>query len=337
MVLFSRRKTTKKHGVKNMNIKKKLIVGIDVSKDTFNAHCGGKDVKHPNNAKGWKNLVKDFPAATTYAMEATGNYSYRISCFLKSQGFAVFILNPLRVKNHRLSNGIRAKSDSIDPLQIAEYAFQKQGILKPFEPLHPKMERAKRIVTLLRRLSKMERAAGNVKHAFSLVAKAGDRLLVPMDNVSELVIEEQKCLKKELYEIISEFYPKEFKLIQSVKGVSKKTAAVFLVQCNGLADFINHKQLSSWIGIAPGTEESGTSVKGSGKIKKAGCSYLRKMLYGCVASAVRYNHVCRDMYIKLRSKGRTHKKAAVAVMHKLVKIIFGIIKSGEPCRNIVPV
>jgi transposase len=319
-----------------MNKKKCPVVGIDVSYKTFNAHCNGKDAVYPNVSKGWKKLLDDFPSASSFAMEATGSYHYRLASFLKSRGFAVFVLNPYWVKCYIRSLGVKAKADSVEPRYIAEYARTKKAQKQLFEPLHPKLEKAKRIVTLLSQLAKMERSAGNVKHAFSLVARSGDALFVPMDNVADLCREEQKSLLRELYETVDKFYPEEFRLLQSIKGMGKKTAAVLLVECNGIADFVTSKQLSSWIGVFPSTNDSGTSVKGSGKIKKAGCYYLRKMLYGCVASAIRFNKACAGFYAKLRSRGRTHKKASVAVMHKLVKIAFGVVKSGEPCMCVCP-
>jgi transposase len=317
-----------------MEIKKSSVVGIDVSYKTFNAYCDGIAVACPNSPGGWRKLLKVFPGSSVFAMEATGNYHYRLACFLKSKGFVVYVCNPYWTKCYIRALGVKAKADTVEPRYIAEYS-QTEGVQRQiFEPLHPKLEKAKRIVTLLSQLAKMERSAGNVKHAFSLVARGGDTLFVPMDNVADVCKEEQKSLLRELYEIADKFYPEKFKLLQGIKGMGRKTAAILLVECNGIADFVTSKQLSSWIGVSPSTNDSGTSVKGSGKIKKAGCYYLRKMLYGCVASAIRFNKACAAFYASLRRKGRTHKKASVAVMHKLVKIAFGVVKSGEPCRSL---
>jgi transposase len=320
-----------------MNVKKNSIVGIDVSYKTFNAHCGGRDVKYQNSPKGWRMLLGDFPGGSVFAMEATGNYHYRLASFLKSKGLEVLVLNPYWTKCYMRSLGVKAKSDGVDPMYIAQYAGTSQARRQVFEPLHPKLERAKRIVTLLSQLAKMERSADNVRHAFSLVARSGDALFAPLGNVAEVCREEQESLLRELYGIVGVFYHREFMLLRSIKGMGKKTAAIFLVECNGFAGFATCKQLSSWVGVAPGTDDSGTSVKGSGRIRKAGCRYLRKMLYGCVASAVRFFKPCAELYAKLRRKGRTHKKAGIAVMHKLVKIAFGVVKSGEPCKALRPV
>jgi hypothetical protein len=44
-------------------------------------------------------------------------------------------------------------------------------------------------------------------------------------------------------------------------------------------------------------------------------------------SAIRYNLACKDLYERLRKRGKPHKLAAVAVMHKLVKQLFVCLKT----------
>jgi transposase len=83
-----------------MNIKKRHLVGIDVSKDTFNAHYCNNDCKYRNSRKGWQMLAKEAPPNSVYAMEATGYYHYRLASYLHSKGFAVVVFNPYRVKHY---------------------------------------------------------------------------------------------------------------------------------------------------------------------------------------------------------------------------------------------
>lgn len=252
-----------------MNVKKKTVVGIDVSKATFNAHWNGTDAKYSNDRKGWKKLLSEAPPDSGFGMEATGNYHYRLAAFLHSKGCGVMVFNPYKVRSFaNSSEGGKAKTDKIDAR-----------------------------------------------------------------DVSELCSAQQDDLEKELCALAKELWPQKFALLNTVKGIGPKTAAVMLVCCRGLDGFASHKKLSSFVGLAPDVKESGTSVKGTGKIKKVGNAYLRGLLYMCAHSAQMHNEPCASYYGKLLAEGKPKDKATVAVMHKLVKIAFAVVQSGEPCRG----
>ena len=76
--------------------------------------------------------------------------------------------------------------------------------------------------------------------------------------------------------------------------------------------------------------ESGTSVKGRGKISKRGSSYARKILFMCSFSACKHNKQCADLYSRMVAAGKAKKVALIAVANKLIRQAFGILKSGKP-------
>ena len=88
------------------------------------------------------------------------------------------------------------------------------------------------------------------------------------------------------------------------------------------------KQFISYIGMSPRTFESGTSVKGKAHISKVGNSRMRSMLYMCSWTAKRKNQQCAELYERLSKKGKPEKVIKVAIAHKLVRQIFGVIKNG---------
>jgi len=53
----------------------------------------------------------------------------------------------------------------------------------------------------------------------------------------------------------------------------------------------------------------------------------------CAHNAERFNEPCIRLYSRLLAKGKAKDLATVAVMHKLVKIAFAVVQSGEPCRG----
>jgi transposase len=112
-----------------------------------------------------------------------------------------------------------------------------------------------------------------------------------------------------------------------VKGIGKKTALCLLFFTHGLESFGSPKALAKYIGIAPNLYQSGAFQK-KGRICRKGNALLRSLLYNCAKSAKRFNTACKEIYQKLRAKGKPHKVAMVAVMHKLIRQFFAVVKNN---------
>ena len=65
-------------------------------------------------------------------------------------------------------------------------------------------------------------------------------------------------------------------------------------------------------------------------MSKNGSSRLRKALFYPAMSAMRYNPACKAFAERLRAKGKKPIVIIGAVMTKLLHLIFGDLRSGEP-------
>jgi len=318
-----------------MNKKKMPIVGIDVSKDTFNAYYSGRDFKYPNSPKGWKKLYSEAPTGSLFAMEVTGNYHYRLASYLYSKGCRVKVLNALRFSNWlKFTGRSKAYTDILCARYLADYADDDRVKALPcWEPLSPKLARCKIILTLLYRLSKLSRQAGNVNHAASGIISGNDDLLGVMNGFEDYCSEQKKKLEKELVSLVSALFPEQFKLLQTIPGFGAKTAAVMLVSCRGIENFDSSAKLSAYLGFGVKVKDSGTSVHDKGRTDKVGNPYFRSLLFMCAMTAKGLNKPCAELYSRLTGKGKNGMLALTAVMHRLVKIAFGVVMSGEPYRG----
>ena len=50
-------------------------------------------------------------------------------------------------------------------------------------------------------------------------------------------------------------------------------------------------------------------------------------------SAKRHNKACKELFERLRKAGKPYRQAVVAVMHKLIKQVFGVVNSGVTFNN----
>jgi len=306
-----------------------------VSKDTFNAHWEDRDVKYDNSSKGWRKLIKEAPLDACFAMEATGNYHCMLASFLHGKGRHVLVLNPLRVRRWVQSFGGMADTDKIAARQIARYAEAKEKQdLPEWEPMPPKLARARAIVSILAGLAHLMTAAGNMRHAVSFMAGKDDKDIPGvMGDVAAFCGERKLAMESELGRIVGEIFPEQLRLLKTIPGIGAKTAAVMLVCCRGLENFRTHRQLAAFVGVSPTVKESGTSVRGSGRVAKVGNPYLRSLLFMCAFTAAKKCKPCCELYARMTGKGKSKMAALMAVMHRLVKIAFGVVQSGEPYRG----
>lgn len=116
--------------------------------------------------------------------------------------------------------------------------------------------------------------------------------------------------------------------LRSVPGIGPKTAALLLMLAKGFVSFSTHRQLISYVGLAPRLYQSATSVKGKDHICKRGTGRIRSLLYRCALKAKSCNPACKALYERLRGKGKPVKVALTALANKLLKRVFAIAKSG---------
>jgi transposase len=121
------------------------FVGIDISSEFFTVSIYQKKTDNKktyknfeNSTTGFNQLIKEIQKLTfekneiTFCMESTGVYGEKLAYFLYDTGHTVAVENPLKVKR---SFGIsNKKSDAIDSLKIALYAYRFLDELNIWKP-----------------------------------------------------------------------------------------------------------------------------------------------------------------------------------------------------------
>ena len=106
--------------------------------------------------------------------------------------------------------------------------------------------------------------------------------------------------------------------------------AKVLAYAGDVSRFSSAKALSAFAGLCPRQRLSGTSVKGRTLVSKRGHAELRKALYMPGMVAMRFNRLVQDMAQRLKAKGMAPKAIIAAAMHKLVHLIYGVLKTRQP-------
>lgn len=120
-------------------------------------------------------------------------------------------------------------------------------------------------------------------------------------------------------------------LLQTLPGVDLIGAAMLLVEIGSDMDaFGSADRLASWVGICPGNNESAGKRK-SGRVRK-GNLYVRRLLCEFAHAASRTKSVFQSKFKALIVR-RGHKRAIVALAHKILRTIFFMIKRREHYRD----
>lgn len=121
----------------------------------------------------------------------------------------------------------------------------------------------------------------------------------------------------------------ETELLESIKGIGAYSAAAIMVQIEDIRRFASPKQLASYFGLHPVLRVSGDKQMVS-RMSKQGRSAIRGILYMCANSAMLADPQMRATYKRQRSMGKAHNQAIGVLMHKMLRIIWGVLISGKP-------
>ena len=116
--------------------------------------------------------------------------------------------------------------------------------------------------------------------------------------------------------------------LDAVPGVSRMAAITILAEIGvDMSRFATSKHLAAWAGMAPGNDETGGKARPT-KTRK-GNRYLRRILVQCAHAAARKkDSALRAKYYRIARK-RGAPRAAMAVGHALLEIIYHMIERGE--------
>jgi transposase len=121
----------------------------------------------------------------------------------------------------------------------------------------------------------------------------------------------------------------EVQLLTTFPGISEFSAVGLLIEMGRVDLFQNVKKLAAYFGVHPVYKESGDDI-GAFRMSKAGRKRARRLLFMISLTAIRENPVIKKLYQE-RVEGGMKKMAAIGVcMHKVLRIIYGMLKSGRP-------
>jgi transposase len=126
-----------------------------------------------------------------------------------------------------------------------------------------------------------------------------------------------------------------YSLLVSVPHVGPITAYTIMSETDCFNLFENRNQLIKYAGLDILDKSSGTSVRGKSKISKRGNSRLRSAPYPGLIAISQSNDVFAETYFAAIERGMVPKQARTAVVRQVLRVAFGVAKSGKPYSEAV--
>jgi transposase len=303
-----------------------IIVGIDVSKTSIEVYAAGKARSFANTQSGFGQLLRWAKEAKLFVMEATGAYHFALADFLYGEGCRVSVVNPRMASHYAKALGQCHKTDRADARVLAIYAERNE--VPAYVPETPAARRLRKLVRHRERI---------VSGQSVLKRQLAEPGLDPFEerqlkDQGKLLKEHLKLAEQEIHGLIAgdESLACSFALLQSIPGFGPVTAAGLLGEAGDLSRFPSAKHLASYAGVHPRLRESGTSLRARPKMSKSGSAFLRKAMYMNAMAAVRQNGPSRALFLRLLERGHKRMSALGAVMHKQLRIAFGVCSTKRP-------
>lgn len=311
-------------------------IGCDVSKKKFDAALIAAPGKYKskvfdNDATGFRALLAwiDVHASggltqAHVCMESTGAYHEPLAVYLHDHGVRVSIVNPLLVKRFMEAEGLRNKTDGGDAKAIARFCDKHEP--PPWEAPSRGVRDLQALVARLDTLLEMRQGELNRRDVAHAAVRTSIQQLI--DALDESI----KAVKAAIRSTIDDDpdLKQRQELLETIPGLGERTIPQLLAYIGRPERFKTVKALIAYASLTPALRQSGSSLNQTKGTHPMGHRELKRALYFPALVAGRHNPLIAAFWARLKAQNKPGKVIVVACMHKLLAIIYGVLKSKLP-------
>jgi transposase len=297
-----------------------LYLGIDIAKSHLDLDLPSPNERFPNTVEGVARLLACLPAQTHLVCEATGGYENTLLQAAWTAGRPISLVSPLRVRAYARSCGKLAKTDRLDKGVLSAFGRERQ----PGASIQPSPTR-RHLRALLRAreylLNLQRQECNHLEHLAdypALLAQTAERSKLFAQQLGDLEVQIRAVVQADANA------KTQVTRLQTIKGVGEVTAWTVWADLPELGS-LAPGQAAALAGLAPYAHDSGQQ-NGARHIQ-SGRATLRRVLYMAAIAASQHNLVLKEVYLRLRQKGKPAKVALIAIARKLIEVMNLLIKN----------
>jgi transposase len=357
-ILFKKRRFTMRTAERVPIIGKRICVGIDVHKESWQVtvRTEGEEIfngRIPGQYQALKRLLERYQGCQMKVAYEAGPFGFWLSDKLSEDNIDTMVVPPSLIP---IESGNRVKTDKRDSRKLArllESNMLKQVyVLTPEEREHRDLLRTRRQIVDHRKdvarqikskllfygivspfsatpywslkyiewLRALSFATDYLKESFYILIDLYEYLTRQIARINRKVA--RLCRDKK--------YLDRIKLLCTAPGIGRLTAIEILVELQDISRFKSAEELASFIGLTPSEYSTGEKTR-QGRITRCGNTRVRTYLVESTWILITKDPALRAKYLKLKST-RGGKRATIAIARKFILIIRRMLLDNVPYR-----
>lgn len=311
------------------------IIGVDVSKDHLDADTRPATAprRFRNNAGGIAELVewaRSFQP-DRIVFESTGPYQKAAVGALLAASLPAVVVNARQVRDFAKALGVLAKTDAIDAAVLARFGQVVPTTVRPLPT--PEIQAFQEMSDRRGQLVRMLATEKNHRHAAT-----AKRVIRDIDAHIRQLEKRIRDLEERMDRFVedTEAFRIRDEILQSIPGVGPQVSRTLLAHLPELGDG-DRRRITALVGLAPFNDDSGT--ESHVRHIRGGRGKVRRGLYQAAVVAIRHCPLMKEVYVRLKQRGKASKVALIAVARKLLVLANALIrtmKPYEPANSVCP-
>jgi len=150
-----------------------------------------------------------------------------------------------------------------------------------------------------------------------------------VEATAKQILSLRKTIKAQEALLVTQCSIPEIDLLKTFKGISDSSAIGLMLEIQTIGRFKSTKNLASFFGVHPVFKTSGDGISGM-RMSKQGRKEPRRILFMVTITAIRSNPLIREIYQQHQERGKSNMAAIGVCMHKILRIIYGMLKHQKP-------
>lgn len=322
--------------------KYELIVGIDLAKLTL-AVCIGTDVENTksfeieNSLESIKDLISKLKKQQSdlskilVCFEHTGHCGDKLATLLDSEGIPMWAVHP-QVGNSYSTVVNREKTDELDAIRLFEFAFAHKHKVQLYKRPEQITLKIRELQTFRKQLVTKRTASINQLKDFKQKANPNKDIIETHQFFVKIYTEKIKELEEKIAKLIEQNpeIKRIEKILLSVPGIGKVTSKHLIAITDGFNKLGDYRKLAAFVGTAPYSKQSGTSLKSKKKTSKKAYRVLKgELAQAAVSVSTRKNQFFYDYYKQKEKEGKPHMWIINSVINMILKIVCTVVKKNQ--------
>jgi len=320
-------------------------VGIDVSQATLDLALLDVEGQHLESAQcanepkalikmigAWRKRHGLIVTECLVCLEPTGQFTNRILHALVKEQLPTWLAHAVDIQQ---SLGLqRGKTDQVDALRIAQYAFRFHDKVRLFTADHLRMSKLKQLLMKRRQLveSRMKlqvqlstvnpHMEKDLRHTFDRMDRAQLRCIAGLIKKTEAMILEEIQKNPDI--------KRQYDLLISVPGIGMVLAANLIALTDAFTRFATARELVCHAGAAPFQHTSGSSVRGRTRTSRKANVHLKHLTHMAALVSIKRDPQIRAYYDRKRAEGKPGLCVINAIRAKVIHRAYAVLKRGSP-------